>query len=77
MPLRAGQLIMTQVNDQWQSTKYWDTIEHEWVDIKTGSPCLVISVDLKKVLFISAGRTFSIHNCYDSADGIPVWCSKL
>lgn len=77
MPLRAGQLIMTQVNDQWQSTKYWDAVEHEWIDVKTGSVCLVISVDPQKVLFTHSDRVYTIHNCYDGIDGTPVWCSKL
>ena len=77
MPLKSGQLVLTQTSEQWQSTKYWDAVENEWIDIKEGSACLIISVDLQKVMFTHSGRMYSIHNCYDSEDGIPVWCRKL
>jgi hypothetical protein len=77
MPLRVGQLVTTQVNEQWQSTKYWDDVNHEWIDIKAGSACLIISIDPHKVLFTHSGRVCTIHNCYNGDDGVPVWCAKL
>ena len=77
MPLKSGQLVATQVNDMWQSKKYWDFLEGQWIDVSIGSVCLVISVDLQRVVFMVAGRLCSIHNCYDTADGMPVWCRKL
>lgn len=77
MSLKAGQLVATQHNDQWQSTKYWDYIDHEWIDIEVGSACLIISVDPQNVLFTHSGRIYTIHNCYNGEDGMPVWCRKL
>lgn len=77
MTLKSGQLIETQVNDEWQSTKYWDCDVAEWSDVCVGTPCLIVSVDPQKILFTCSGRIYSIHNCYDSTDGVPVWCKVL
>ena len=77
MTLKEGQLVITQLNESWQSTKYWDYMANEWVDIKVGSACLILSVNPQKITFTYAGRVYSIHNCYDDIEGIPVWCSIL
>lgn len=78
MTIREGQLVVTCVNEKWQSNSYWDCSNLEWVKINSGAPCLIISVDLQKVCFTHQGRLYSIHNCYDDkATGLPVWCSVL
>lgn len=77
MTINVGQLVVTCVNEKWQSSAYWDCSNLEWVKIKPGSPCLIVSVDPQKVCFTHQGRLYSIHNCYNGPGGFPVWCSPL
>jgi hypothetical protein len=76
-PLSPGQLAVTQVSIAWRSTKYYDAANKEWINIPPGSACLITDVNWQSIGFMSMGRLFSMHNCYDDDNGIPVWCCPV
>ena len=77
MPLSSGQLAVTQVSIGWGSTKYYDATSKKWINIPPGSACLITDVSWQSIEFISMGKIFSMPNCYDDDNGIPIWCCPV
>jgi hypothetical protein len=75
--LSTGQLVVTRVSEGWRSTKYYHEPTGSWIDIPPGSACVITDVDWKSIKFMSSGRLYSMHNCYDDDNGIPVWCCPV
>jgi len=75
--LTPGQLICTTLSTRWQSTKYWDCNNLEWIHLPIGTVCLVVEVSTQDVKFIARDRQYIIQNCYYDELGNPIWCNIL
>lgn len=75
--LSPGTLVQTHVSDKWMSKQYWDATESEWVELNVGTVAMIIDVNEMNIKFLAKDRVFSIHNCYASETGVPLWCKAL